>query len=437
MYGSRTREVLAALLAAIMLVLGLACGTEGDDGPNGDPEADFLKSDKLRITNPDVPQGELAELVAGNSAFAFDLYQELRGEEGNLFYSPFSISIALAMTFAGARTTTEQAMADTMHFTLGQDGVHPAFNLLDQELAGREEPANEYADDGFKLRIANSIWGQKGYPFVQLFLDTLAENYGAGLRLLDYGADPEACRLVINDWVEDKTEGKIEDLIPPGSITELTRLVLTNAIYFKAAWNEPFKEENTAPGEFTRADGSTATVEMMNQEAGLFYAAGDGYEAVELPYDGEQLSMVLVVPAAGEFDTFEAGLTAGRIDEILDAREYKIVTLGLPKFEYDFSVKLKDALKNMGMAEAFTFSSDFTGMTAAAEKVRISEVIHKAYVGVNEAGTEAAAATAVIMEGSGMPDHVTLTIDRPFLFLIRDVPTGTILFVGRVLDPTA
>jgi len=422
----------------LVLALALALGCDSDNGGTSDGTDDFetLKSSKQRITNPDVPQGDLAELVAGNSAFAFDLYQELRGEEGNLFYSPFSISIALAMTFAGARTETERQMAETLHFTLGQDGLHPAFNELDLELDSRDEPPDEYADDGFHLEITNALWGQTGYPFVEAFIDGLAENYGAGLNLLDFMADPEACRLVINDWVEKQTQGKIEDLLPPGSIISLTRLVLTNAIYFKAAWNEDFEPEDTADGRFTRLDGSTVTVPMMNQVQDLNYASGDGFQAVELPYDGEQLSMVVLAPAAGEFETFESALTADGVAAIVDELELKEVTLALPRFGCESHFSLKDALTAMGMPVAFTFDSDFTGMTTV-EQVAISDVIHKAYVAVNEAGTEAAAATAVIMVGRGAPDPVTLTVDRPFVFLIRDIPTGTILFVGRVLDPAA
>ncbi len=421
------------LVAGALALAG--CTDSGDPDPG---DFDTVSSDHLRITDPDVSAGDMQALVAGNTAFALDLYQQLAaGHDGNLFYSPLSISLALAMTYAGARTETAAEMADTLSFTLEPDRLHPAFDALDLELASRETPPDEYADDGFHLKIANSIWGQTGYPFETPFLDVLAENYGAGLNLLDYATVPEECRATINAWVEDNTAGKILDLLPAGSITTLTRLVLTNAVYFKAAWNDPFDPADTATADFHRADESTVAVDMMNEVSMLPYGDGDGYQAVELPYDGEQLSMVVLVPDAGTLDTFAGALTPSSLDAILDGMSEHEVTLGLPKFSFDFGLSLEQTLQAMGMQLAFTFDSDFTGMTTV-EDVRISDVIHKAFVGVDEEGTEAAAATAVIMEGgSGPPEPASLTVDRPFLFLIRDRPTGSILFVGRVVDPSA
>lgn len=216
---------------------------------------EVLKSDKERITSPDVSPSEQASLVEGNSAFAFELYQALREEEGNLFYSPYSISLALAMTYAGARGETAQQMADTLQFMLEQDRLHPAFNWLDAKLATRGEGAQGKDGEGFRLNIVNAIWGQKDYEFLSSFLDVLAENYGAGLRILDFITEAEKCRVTINDWVSDQTEGRIEDLIPEGALNELTRLVLTNAIYFNAAWEYPFDKKMTADGPFYMLDG--------------------------------------------------------------------------------------------------------------------------------------------------------------------------------------
>ena len=239
------------ILLAIVLIAAFAitgCGT--DDGTPSGGEVGELKSDQQRITNPQLGTGELAALVAGNTDFALDLYQQVRATPGNLFYSPFSISIALAMTYAGARNETAQQIEDTLHFTLGQDGLHKAFNFLDLELADREANPGNFAEQGFKLRVTNAIWGQVDEVFVEAFLDTLALHYGAGMHLLDFMADPEQCRLTINGWVADETEDRIKHLLPQGTITVDTRLVLTNAIYFKAAWNLPFEPENTASGEF-------------------------------------------------------------------------------------------------------------------------------------------------------------------------------------------
>jgi len=399
--------------------------------------AEVLKSDKERITSPDVSTSEQALLVEGNSAFAFELYQALREEGGNLFYSPYSISLALAMTYAGANGETAQQMADTLQFILDQDSLHPAINWLDAELAKRGEGAEGKDGEGFRLNIVNAIWGQKDYEFLPAFLDVLAENYGAGLRILDFMTETEKSRLTINDWVSDQTEGRIEDLIPQGAINELTRLVLTNAIYFNAAWAYPFDEEMTADGLFYLLDGEQVRVPMMKQTESFAYTEGEGYQAVELPYDGDELSMVILLPEAGKFEAFEEGLQAQQVDAIISDLQPTQVTLTMPQFEFDSEFSLKDTLAGMGMPIAFSSGADFSGMTSKPE-LFISDVMHKAFVAVDEAGTEAAAATAVIVGLTAVPEPpVEVTIDHPFIFLIRDIETGAILFVGRVLNPGA
>jgi len=399
--------------------------------------AEVLKSDKERITSPDVSAADVALLVEGNSAFAFELYQALKGEEGNLFYSPHSISLALAMTYAGARGETAQQMADTLQFILEQDRLHPAFNWLDAELTSRGEGAEGKDGEGFRLNVVNAIWGQKDYSFLPAFLDVLAENYGAGLRILDFITETEKSRLAINDWVSDQTEGRIEDLIPPGAIGALTRLVLTNAIYFNAAWEYPFDEDMTADGTFYLLVGGQVTVPMMKQTESFGYTEGEGYQAIELPYDGDELSMVILLPEAGNFQTFEEGLHAQQVDAIISGLQPTEVTLTMPQFEFDSEFSLKDTLTDMGMPVAFTGGADFSGMTGNRE-LSISDVVHKAFVAVDEAGTEAAAATAVIMELTAVPEPpVEVTIDRPFIFLIRDIDTDAILFIGRVVNAGA
>jgi len=393
---------------------------------------EVLESDKERITSPDVSKSEQELLVEGNSAFAFELYKALKEEEGNLFYSPYSISLALAMTYAGAIGETAQQMADTLQFLLGQDRLHPAFNWLAAELATRGEGAKGKDGKGFRLNIVNAIWGQKDYEFLTDFLDVLAENYGAGLRILDFMTEAEKSRLTINDWVSDQTEGRIEDLIPQGAIDALTRLVLTNAIYFNAAWKYPFDEEMAADGPFYLLDGGQVTVPMMKQIESFGYTEEEGYQAVELLYDGGELSMVILLPASGNFEAFEEGLQAQQVDAIISGLQPIQVALTMPQFEFDSEFSLKDTLDGMGMPIAFSSSADFSGMTGNPE-LFISDVVHKAFVAVDEAGTEAAAATAVIVGLTAAPEQVT--IDRPFIFLIRDIETGAILFVGRVLNP--
>ncbi len=395
-----------------------------------------VMSDKPRDTSPDATTSELSELVSGNSEFAFDLYQAIRGEEGNLFYSPYSISVALAMTYAGARNETEQQMADTMHFTLPQDQLHPAFNWLDLELAKRGEGAQGKDSEPFRLNIVNAIWGQKDYGFQDEFLDTLAENYGAGLRVLDFMKDAEKARVTINEWVADQTEDRIEDLIPEGLVDAMTRLVLTNAIYFNASWKHAFEEDSTYDGTFYLLDGSETTVPLMFRAEQYGYAEGDGYTAVELPYDGDELSMVVIMPDIDEFEAFETSLTAGRVAAIIGDIEYTQVALTMPKFEFESELNLSDTLIDMGMPIAFGAGADFSGMTGSRD-LYISDVLHKAFVGVDEAGTEAAAATAVIMYESAAPEETEVRVDHPFMFLIRDIETEAILFVGRVMNPAA
>lgn len=419
-------------LMLILVLLGLtACA------PNRPAQAQVAQSDKPRVLSPAVAPSNLEELVAGNSAFAFDLYQAIRKQPGNLFYSPYSISVALAMTYAGARGETERQMAQVLHFALEQARLHPAFNALDQALASRGAGAKSKDGQPFRLRVANSLWGQAGYTFLPAFLDTLAENYGAGLRLVDFKGAPEDARKAINDWVSDRTEGRIRDLIPQGAIDTLTRLVLANAIYFNAAWMHTFEKSATQDGPFYLLDGSQVTVPMMRQNERFPYFAGKGVQAVELPYDGGEVSMVLLVPDRGAFSAFEEALSAQVVTDILARMEQISVNLAMPRFKYDATLSLADTLRAMGMPEAFSANADFSGMDGT-RNLAITDVFHKAFVAVDEAGTEAAAATAVIIGLTAMPaSPVDLTVDRPFIFLIRDIQTGAILFVGRVLNPTA
>ncbi|MGB5931611.1 MAG: serpin family protein [Anaerolineae bacterium] len=426
------------LLSAVTLIslLGLVgCSIWARVPGDGLPPGEIVRSQKQRVTSPDVAQPDLAELVAGNSAFAFDLYQALREENGNLFYSPYSISLALAMTYAGARGETEQQMADTLHYTLPQDRLHPGFNALDIELASRGEGAEGKDEKGFRLNIVNAIWGQTGYEFLSKFLDTLAENYGAGLRLLDFVKASEESRGVINDWVSEETEGKIEDLLPPDSISPATVLVLTNAIYFNAAWSYPFEEELTHDGTFNLLDGEQVTVPMMEQTEYFGYAQGDGYQAVELPYDGEELSMVILLPEAGRFEEFASALDAQRVDSILKDITPQEVHLTMPKFTYESGFRLKETLAAMGMPAAFT-SADFSGMDGT-RNLFIDDVYHKAFISLDEAGTEAAAATAVVVARAAPTPPKEVTVDHPFVFMIRDMETEAILFLGQVVNPGA
>lgn len=394
---------------------------------------DVIRSDIVRTT-PASSQADVSVLVGANTDFACSAYQYIKGDS-NVFYSPYSISLALAMTYAGARNETEMQMAKTLHFTLPQDRLHPAFNSLDQELAERGKGAKGKDDKGFRLNVVNAIWGQKGYKFLQTYLDLLAANYGAGLRILDFEGAPDESRKIINNWVANQTEQRIKDLIPAGVIDQMTRLVLTNAIYFNAAWASQFQKESTHPDTFYLLDGSEVKTSMMSQTESLGHAAGDDFTAVELPYDGREMSMLLLIPEKGKFQEFEKSLSALRLQNIIGSLQSRRVALSMPRFKIESKFSLAKVLSEMGMPVAFTGKADFSGMTGNRD-MAISDVIHQAFIDVNESGTEAAAATAVVMRLTAIPGIPTeVKVDRPFIFFIRDVKTGAVIFGGRVLNP--
>ena len=446
------------VVAALLLFAGLAgCGEEIPAAVSSATQAptaanlttpvrpsptavNKLRSDKDRSVSS-VGSADLGELVRGNNAFALDLYRVLSDGEGNLFYSPFSISQALAMTSAGARGETLRQMEATLHHRLPQSGLHPAFNALDRTLASRgQEPGGTANDAGeasqyFRLNIANAIWGQHGYQFLPDFLDVLAENYGAGMMAVDFVGAPDESRVRINDWVAEETAGKVEDLLPPGTIERSTRLVLTNAIYFNASWLWPFDRRDTTMRPFHLAQGGTVRVPMMTETNGYGYARGDGYRAIDVPYSWGEMSMTILLPDEGTLGAFEGSLDLDLLYRIMDGIETDYVTLTMPLFEFESEFSLRDTLAGMGMPDAFGGGADFAGMTGSRD-LWISEVVHKAFVSVDEEGTEAAAATAVNMLLGGFgEDPIAVTIDRPFIFLIRDTGTGTVLFLGRVSNP--
>ncbi len=404
-------------------MLASACSSSADSTE--------IKSDLARNTAPDVSAAELDELVAGNTAFALDLYGQVRDEPGNLFMSPYSVSMALAMTYAGAEGDTATQMADALHFTLPADRTHAAFDALDLALASRGQTARSDTIP-FRLTTANAMWSQEGTQFETPFLDTLAVNYGAGMHVVDFMADPDGSRQTINQWVADRTNDRIKDLLPQGSVDELTRLVLTNAIYFSGAWQYPFDAGNTADRPFQTPTG-TVQVPSLHRSAELRYKAGEGYQVAELPYDGGELGMTLIVPD-GDFSSFESSLTPAALADVVTGLQAYDLDLTMPKFEFDTPLSLADALQALGMTDAFSDAADFSGMDGARD-LQITGVLHKGFVSVDEDGTEAAAATGVVVGPTAAPEPATLVVDRPFLFLIEDFQTRTILFLGRVVDP--
>ena len=408
----------------------------GDETPI---ESGLVKSKLAMETQPQADTDQVAALAEGNTAFSTDFYALLKSNEGNMVFSPFSISLALSMAMAGAETTTEEAMMNALRMTLPEEEVYPAFNALLLAIqASEEETSDEIEGSQFTLNIANSLWGQAGFELKPAFLDTLARYFGAGMYTVDYRHDPEAARLAVNEWVADETEDKIKDLIPEGAVNELTRLILANAIYFNGSWMHPFSEGATSQEPFTLLDGSETTVDMMKMNGtSLSYLQGEDYQAVALPYLSRDFSMLLVVPDEGQFTSVEASLDAETLLDLMGQMQSTQVKLQMPKFDIEMAANANDALVTLGMGEAFDpDAADFSGITEE-DKLYITDVLHKATITVDESGTEAAAATSVIMGiKSAMPEEpVSLVIDRPFLYLIRHEPTGTILFMGRVVEP--
>jgi serpin B len=433
------RHSLPAFLLSIASLANVACGGSSG-GWQGQPPTDgVVKSSLPRDTSPQVAPGDLQKLAQGNTTFALDLYRAISAgnESEDVFYSPYSVSNALAMTYAGAAGSTAAQMAGALDFQLPQASLHPAFDALDLQLASR---AHGQSGDGlqpFELNIVDSLWGDETLTFRKPFLDTLARYYGAGVRTVDFVNAPDASRQAINGWVSDQTDALIPTLLGPGTITPDTRFVLANAIYFNAGWKSPFDPQHTKAGAFTHLDGSTVQAHMMTHgvlETG--YVSGSGWAAVELPYAGNQTSMVVLLPDDGKFASVESAFDGAQVESIFASLKTTPVQVTLPKFTIQgATISLKAELSKLGMTDAFDPThANFSAL--AAERIFISDVVHQAYVSVDENGTKAAAATGVISVPTSEPQNpVTFDANRPFLFVIRDIPTNSVLFVGRVLDP--
>jgi serpin B len=437
------RGFLALLALPAMAAVLQACGGDDTAEPSGSTPASsngIIRSDvALVATSVD----EAAAATTALNAFGVDAYALLaemsQETNGNLVFSPASIAIALTMVRAGAVGTTGTEIDDVFHIE-DPAAIHRAMNALSRALEAR---SGTFDVDGEQrevtLSIANSLWGQSGLAFEQPFIDTLAAEYDAGLRVTDFIADPDGSRTTINEWVSDETRERIPNLLPQGSITSDTRLTLVNAVYLKAPWMKQFNLEATLDLPFTRLDGSQVEVPMMAARLTAPYAAGDGWQAIELGYVGGELAMLLVVPDAGGLDAVESSLSDGLLDDAVAALSGAEVDLQLPRWDIETSAQLADLLTELGMPTAFTDAADFSGISREAA-LAISAVVHQANITVDENGTEAAAATAVVVGATSAPeptDVVELHIDRPFLFVLRDTTTGAVTFLGRIADPSA
>jgi serpin B len=415
------KRTCTVLLAAAALAVGCVAANDKGDGP----KADDLKPDRLAVAK-------------GNTEFALELYARLKGEEGNLFISPYSISTALAMTRAGARGDTAAEMDKVLHFSFKDEKLHAAFASLMKEVNGDPEDKKR----GYQLSTANALWGQMGFGFRPEFLKLTNDNYGAGLREVDFAHSPEPSRQTINGWVEKETHDKIKDLLQKGDITDLTRLVLTNAIYFKGDWASQFKKDLTRDEPFHLTADKKADAPLMHQKGEFGYFDGDSFQALQLPYAGKDLTMVVLLPKKVDgLADLEKDFTADKLDGWLHKLHPQEVIVTLPKYKATSRFSLKEKLPEMGMRRAFSpKEADLSGLAGSPGDLFISDVIHKAFVDVNEEGTEAAAATAVIVaEPSAVrrdPPAPEFRADHPFLFLIRDTRSDSVLFLGRLADPT-
>jgi len=384
---------------------------------------------------------EVKSTVDGNTAFALNLYQTLKDRPGNLFFSPYSISTALAITYAGARGQTESEMAKVFHFNFAATNPPVAFAALDARMNRIQRWSR------ITLTTANSLWCQQDYRFTDPFLDLIHKFYRADARQVDFKHSATVAAREINGWVERETKGKLKDVIEPGQITELTRLVLCNAIYFKGKWQHQFEVSDTKPGAFHITTNETVTVPMMSQKAHFKLARSDdsSVELVELPYSGTDLSMIILLPQVEYLPPdveqpglpdLESKLTADNLRAWLtklDQANLHETWVALPRFTTTQSFELAKELKSLGMPSAFNENADFSGMDGTTN-LFVSDVIHKAFVEVNEAGTEATATTWVRVASRSMSGR--FIVDHPFIFLIRENGSGSILFIGRIVDPT-
>jgi len=388
--------------------------------PDQSPQADNTGSTEQGIK----------DVVDANNQFAFDLYSELdKNEDGNMFYSPYSISAALAMTYEGAEGQTADEMKSVFHF--------PEDNILRPNFAAIYNDINKENED-YELKTGNALWVQQDFPFLQEYISGVENYYGGKAAMVDFVKETEKSRQTINSFIEEQTKNKIKDLIPVGSLDEMTRLVLTNAIYFKGIWEWEFDKADTHDGIFRITSDDTVEIPIMHmnpKEAKFNYAETEDLQILELPYKGDKISMLILLPTK-DLNEIDSILTAEKLNEYKSKmKETKLDSISLPKFEFDTKYFMKDTLISLGMLTAFSGDADFSGMTGKKD-LYISSVIHQAYVGVDEKGTEAAAATAVIMkELSAMPMNI-FRADHPFIFLIQEKDTGNILFLGRVVDPT-
>lgn len=390
----------------------------------------------VRSTSPANPlEADWRKLAGENATFGWDLFHVLRRPGRSFCISPYSLSTALAMTYAGALGETARQMAKVLRFTLPEERLHQAFQTLNGRLIGQDRKEGFHEEPSGHLDFLNGLWVQRGYPIKPEFMNLLIEAYGASLREADFSAEADQSRRQINRWVSDGTAGRIPELLPPGLIDRMTTLLLTNAIFFRGAWMHAFEPDQTTERQFHIRPGKSVRAPMMRRRAEFAYLRGEGFQAVRLRYSGAQRAMLILLPDEGQFGVVAERLDQIRIAAVLDEIVSCQVNLSMPRFMLRGTVQLRDALIELGLRRAFSSEADFRGISEAGD-LFIGDLVHQSYVSVDEAGTEAAAASAVVMPRS-IPsgEAVELTLNRPFLFMIYDPLSGAVLYLGQMMDP--
>ena len=422
------RYVLATIVIFMVVVSGCIANNEGTStvSPNSSSKTFTPPMTKYDV----LKEGQEKPVVEGLNAFTFDMYRELSAKGGNLFFSPYSVEVALAMAYEGANGSTREEMGKVLHLPGDDDARWTGFRCLILSLNPSKGP--------YVLSTANALWVQEGYPVNERYLWIIKEFYLGDVRNVDFVRNPDGAAEEINHWAEEQTRGRIKDLIQKGVLNEYTRLVITNAIYFRANWSSRFDPGDTANESFTLASGEKIIVPMMHQRGTFNYTENDELQALEMPYEGGRLSMLIILPRDNSPAGIERKLTPEFIRELRKGMKPELVDVTVPKFRFEASYSLKKPLIDMGMAKAFSGAANFSGITDA-ERLFISDVIHKTFISVAENGTEAAAATAVKLEAASAPgeepEYKVFRADHPFLFLIVDRKTGAVLFMGRLMDP--
>lgn len=424
------RSIAPSVITTALCVLLAACGAGDKDPANSELVYTTYKSTLARDVSPDIDATQFEQLVQNNNAFALDLLHQLRaGTEEDIVASPLSVSTTLAMTYAGAGSATKQQMAQALRFNQNDAVLHAGFNRLMAETDGLNLPATDEAE-ALKIQIVNAVWPALSAEPAQEYLDTLAVNYGEGVYALDYRNEPEPSRKAINDTVAQWTDGLITDLLPQDTITNLTEVVLTNTIYLKAPWKTPFAKQYTQPANFTNLDGSVSAPATMTTQATAYYATNDNAEILILPFRGNELEMAFVIPSAGNFSAYlDQLVNMETLAAQLDAAQQITASVQLPKFKNEFEASLVEPMQNLGMIDAFGDMADFVAM-GLSKDLRITAIQHKAIIEVDEGGVIAAAATAAAGGTTSVPTPVS--VNRPFIHLIRDRTTGAILFFGTI-----